>query len=102
MNRSNRIVAGLDVHKDSVFVCIIDDSGKVFEHKYGILTPELDRMCSDMQEYGVTVLAMESTGIYWMPLWRVFEEMFEQKLVNPYFIKKLPGRKTDVNSEYVD
>ncbi|MDY3268822.1 MAG: IS110 family transposase, partial [Phocaeicola sp.] len=42
MNRPNRIVAGLDVHKDSVFLCIIDDSGKIFEHKYGVLTPDLD------------------------------------------------------------
>ncbi|MDO5561151.1 MAG: IS110 family transposase [Oscillospiraceae bacterium] len=96
MNRPNRIVAGLDVHKDSVFLCILDDSGKVFEQKYGVLTPDLDSMASDMQKYGVTELAMESTSIYWMPIWRILEEMFDQKLVNPYFIKQLPGRKTDV------
>lgn len=96
MNRPNRIVAGLDVHKDSVFLCIMDDSGKIFEHKYGVLTPDLDRMSNDMHKYGVTELAMESTSIYWIPIWRVLEEMFDQKLVNPYFIKQLPGRKTDV------
>lgn len=96
MNRRNRTVAGLDVHKDSVFLCVINDSGKIFECKYGVLTPDLDRMASDMQRYGVSKLAMESTSIYWMPIWRVLEEMFDQKLVNPYFIKQLPGRKTDV------
>lgn len=96
MNRRNRTVAGLDVHKDSVFLCVINDSGKIFECKYGVLTPDLDRMASDMQRYGVSELAMESTSIYWMPIWRVLEEMFDQKLVNPYFIKQLPGRKTDV------
>lgn len=96
MNRRNRTVAGLDVHKDSVFLCVINDSGKIFECKYGVLTPDLDRMTSDMQRYGVSELAMESTSIYWMPIWRVLEEMFDQKLVNPYFIKQLPGRKTDV------
>lgn len=96
MNRPNRTVAGLDVHKDSVFLCVINDSGKIFESKYGVLTPDLDRMSSDMQHYGVSELAMESTSIYWMPVWRVLEEMFDQKLVNPYFIKQLPGRKTDV------
>lgn len=96
MNRPNRTVAGLDVHKDSVFLCVINDSGKIFECKYGVLTPDLDRMASDMQHYGVSELAMESTSIYWMPIWRVLEEMFDQKLVNPYFIKQLPGRKTDV------
>lgn len=41
-------------------------------------------------------MALESTSIYWIPIWRVLEEMFDQKLVNPYFIKQLPGRKTDV------
>lgn len=96
MNRPKRTVAGLDVHKDSVFLCVLNDSGKVFESKYGVLTPDLDQMASDMQHYGVSELAMESTSIYWMPIWRVLEEMFDQKLVNPYFIKQLPGRKTDV------
>lgn len=96
MNRLNRTVAGLDVHKDSVFLCVINDSGKIFECKYGVLTPDLDRMASDMQRYGVSELGMESTSIYWIPIWRVLEEMFDQKLVNPYFIKQLPGRKTDV------
>ena len=96
MNRPNRTVAGLDVHKDSVFLCIMDDSGKIFESKYGVLTPDLNKMASDMQRYGVSEVAMESTSIYWIPIWRVLEGMFDQKLVNPYFIKQLPGRKTDV------
>lgn len=96
MNRPNRTVAGLDVHKDSVFLCVINDSGKIFESKYGVLTPDLDRMASDMQHYGVSELALESTSIYWIPIWCVLEEMFDPKLVNPYFIKQLPGRKTDV------
>lgn len=39
---------------------------------------------------------MESTGIYWMPVWRALEDDFELLLVNPYFIKQMPGRKTDV------
>ena len=41
-------------------------------------------------------VAMESTGIYWMPVWRALEEDFDLLLVNPYFIKQMPGRKTDV------
>lgn len=64
MNRPNRSVAGLYVHKDSVFLCVINDSGKIFEPKYGVLTPDLDRMASDMQHYGVSELAIESTSIY--------------------------------------
>lgn len=96
MNRLNRTVAGLDVHKDSVFLCIMDASGKIFESKYGVLTPDLNKMASDMQRYGVSEVAMESTSIYRIPIWRVLEGMFDQKPVNPYFIKQLPGRKTDV------
>jgi transposase len=39
---------------------------------------------------------MESTAVYWIPVWRVLEPHFHLKLVNPYFIKQLPGRKSDV------
>lgn len=91
-----RRVSGLDVHKDSVFLCIVDDDGVVFQSKYGVLTPELEQMAGVMVEYGVEEAAMESTSIYWMPVWRVLEPYFELKLVNPYFIKQLPGKKSDV------
>lgn len=89
-------VCGLDVHKDSVFLCILHDSGEIFENVYGVLTFQLERMCRDMQLHGVTEVTMESTSIYWIPVWRVLEPHFHEKLVNPYFIKQLPGRKSDV------
>lgn len=89
-------VCGLDVHKDSVFLCILHDSGEIFENVYGVLTFQLERMCRDMQLYGVTEVTMESTSVYWIPVWRVLEPHFHEKLVNPYFIKQLPGRKSDV------
>ena len=53
-------------------------------------------MCSDMKRRGVTEVTMESTAMYWIPIWRVLEPHFHLKLVNPYFIKQLPGRKSDV------
>lgn len=89
-------VCGLDVHKDSVFLCILHDSGEIFENVYGVLTFQLERMCRDMQLHGVTEVTMESTSVYWIPVWRVLEPHFHEKLVNPYFIKQLPGRKSDV------
>lgn len=65
---STRIVAGLDVHKDSVFLCIMEGSGTlIFQNKYGTLTPELRQMCQDMLRHGVTEAAMESTAVYWVP-----------------------------------
>lgn len=48
MDSPNGTVAGLDVHKDSVFLCVINDSGKVFECKFGVLPPDLDQLSSDM------------------------------------------------------
>lgn len=91
-----RQVCGLDVHKDSVYACIINENGIVFQEKYGVLTPELEQLLSALQQYDVSEVCMESTSIYWMPVWRVLENYVSLKLVNPYFIKQLPGKKSDV------
>ena len=92
-----RQVCGLDVHKDSVFVCILNENGIIFQEKFGVLTPELEQLASVLQDHDVGEVCMESTSIYWMPVWRVLEPyVAELKLVNPYFIKQLPGKKSDV------
>ncbi len=92
-----RQVCGLDVHKDSVFVCILNENGVVFQEKFGVLTPELEQLASKLQEFDVGEVCMESTSVYWMPVWRVLEPYVASlKLVNPYFIKQLPGKKSDV------
>jgi len=91
-----RAVCGLDVHKDSVYLCILHGSGEIFENVYGVLTFQLRDMRRVMQSHDVTEVTMESTSVYWIPIWRVLEPYFRLKLVNPYFIKQLPGRKSDV------
>ena len=92
-----RQVCGLDVHKDSVFACILNENGVVFQEKFGVMTPELEQLAAALQEHEVSEVCMESTSIYWMPVWRVLEPyVAELKLVNPYFIKQLPGKKSDV------
>ena len=92
-----RQVCGLDVHKDSVFACILNENGVVFQEKFGVLTPELEQLAAALQEHDVSEVCMESTSVYWMPVWRVLEPyVAELKLVNPYFIKQLPGKKSDV------
>ena len=91
-----RTVCGLDVHKDSIFVCILNEKGILFQDKIGVLTPELERLVDVLHEHGATEVCMESTSIYWMPVWRILEPYFSLKLVNPYFIKQLPGKKSDV------
>ncbi len=91
-----RIVCGLDVHKDSVFVCILNEKGEKFEAKYGVLTPELEELHQLLLTHEVKEVTMESTSIYWYPIWRILSDIECLKLVNPYFIKQLPGRKSDV------
>lgn len=80
-----------------MYICIMGhDEAIIFENKYGVLTPDLRQMCNDMVERGVTEAAMESTAVYWVPVWNELCGSMELKLVNPYFIKQLPGRKSDV------
>lgn len=59
-----RHVCGLDVHKDSVFVCILNEKGVVFQEKIGVLPPELERMVGVIMEHGVMEVGMESTSVY--------------------------------------
>ena len=91
-----RTVCGLDVHKDSIFVCILNENGILFQDKIGVLTPDLERLVDVLHEHDATEVCMESTSIYWMPVWRILEPYFSLKLVNPYFIKQLPGKKSDI------
>lgn len=91
-----KIVCGLDVHKDSVFCCILCANGEKIQHQFGVLTEELVTLRDLMVSEGVEECAMESTSIYWIPVWRVLEGSVKLHLVNPYFIKQLPGKKSDV------
>jgi transposase len=94
-------VCGLDVHKDSVFACILDEKGKkILEERYGTLTPDLDRLRNVLVDNGVGRVAMESTSIYWKPIKRVLDSDFKVVVTNPYFIRQLPGRKTDVKDAH--
>lgn len=84
------------MHKDSVFVCILDENGEKFQTKFGVLTSELEQLRDLLLLHEVSDICMESTSIYWIPIWNVLEEHFNLKLVNPYFIRQLPGKKSDV------
>jgi transposase len=93
--------SGLDVHKGSIYACIIDEKRKkILEKRYGTLTPDLQELKDTLLKYGVKGVAMESTSIYWMPVWRILQPHFRMKLANPYFIKQMPGRKSDVKDAH--
>ena len=68
-----RTVCGLDVHKDSVFLCILCETGEIIEKVFGVLTHQLRDMRRMMQSHGVSEVTMESTAVYWIPVWRVLE-----------------------------
>jgi transposase len=91
--------AGLDVHKETVFACVRRAHGATVEREvrtFGTTTRELLRLLSWLEECGVTHVAMESTGVYWKPVWHVLEEQFELVLANARQVKNVPGRKRDV------
>jgi transposase len=80
------------------------DDGKVRQQTrtYGTMTEQLLELGDWLEREGVTHLAMESTGVYWKPIWNLLEERFQILLVNAQHIKHVPGRKTDVNdSEWI-
>jgi len=64
--------------------------------KFRTLTKDLEGMKEWFKEWGVTIVAMESTGVYWKPIWNILEDHFELVLVNAHHLKTVPGRKTDV------
>ena len=92
--------AGLDVHKDSVVVCVRIQEGRTATHQvktFGTTTKELLRLSDWLSADHVTHAAMEATGVYWKPVWHVLEGSVELILAHAADIQNVPGRKTDVN-----
>ena len=95
-----RCCAGVDVHGANVAVCVrrIDDQGEIHAEVRTFLTMTRDLLglCDWLIAEGVTHIAMESTGVYWKPIYNILEGQFQILLVNARHIKNVPGRKTDV------
>ena len=91
---------GLDIHKKTVVACLIapgPDGTPVKEIRtFGTMTDELLALADWLAAAGCTHVAMESTGVYWKPVWNLLEGGFELVLANARHIKAVPGRKTDV------
>jgi transposase len=100
MERVIQRCAGLDVHKATVAACVRvpGEKGVVQEvQTFGTTTEQLMALHDWLAAHGVTDVAMESTGVYWKPVYYVLEASFKVLLVNATHIKKVPGRKTDVS-----
>ena len=87
---------GLDVHKDSVVACIMGAGIKKEIRTFRTITGDLLAMKEWLVTHGITHIAMESTGVYWKPVFNIIEDEFNVVLVNAGHIKNVPGRKTDV------
>jgi transposase len=97
-----KAVCGLDVHKSMILMCILKTNGSKVIQEFSTLTVDVESMRDLMLKQGVEEVGMESTGVYWIPIWRILQGHFDLKLINPYFIKQVPGRKTDVkDSEWI-
>ncbi len=92
--------AGLDVHKMTVVACVravaADGRVAVQTRTFATMTADLLELADWLAESGVRHVAMESTGVYWKPIWNLLEGRFELMLVNAGHLKRVPGRKTDV------
>ena len=100
MQRLFKVCAGIDVHKKELSVCLLkaDPKGQVSQEirTVGTMTRDLLELLDWLVAAGCESVAMESTGVYWKPVFNVLEGAMKVVLVNPQHVKALPGRKTDV------
>jgi transposase len=97
LSRINEHAAGIDIGAQSHFVAVPPASCVTPVREFGVFTRDLYAIADWLKECGVTSVAMESTGVYWVPLYEVLEERgFEVKLVDARKVKNVSGRKNDV------
>jgi len=91
--------SGLDIHKASIAACVLVAEGQTKQKhllRCRTMTCDLLALADWLAGFGVTHVALESTGVYWKPIWNVLEGKFELLLINAQHFKAVPGRKTDM------
>ena len=95
----NERCSGLDVHKQRVVACVVvsvpGGPPRKAVRTFGTMTEDLERLAAWLAAEGVTHVAMESTGVFWQPVWNVLEAApagFVLLLVNARHVKAVPGR----------
>lgn len=92
--------AGLDLHKELVEACVrrMEPNGHLHQQtrRWGTMTQDILMMADWMAAQGITHVAMESTGVYWKPIYNILESRFTVLLVNARHLKQVPGRKSDI------
>src|SRR5881392_930259 len=93
----NPDAAGLDIGAEEIWACVPADREAQPVRRFGTFTPDLHALADWLTECGVKTVAMESTGVYWIPLFQILEDRgLEVCLVNARHVKNVPGRRTDV------
>ena len=98
--------AGLDVHQATLVATVRvpgdRNNRQIVTETFGTMTADLRALRDWLRAYGVTHVALESTGVYWKPVYYVLEDAFTLLLINMHALKRVPGRKTDVkDSEWL-
>jgi transposase len=97
MSQVNQNAAGVDIGAHEIMVCINGEEGEQRVRAFGSYTVDLQAIGKWLREEGVTTVAMESTGVYWIPLFEELEwEGFHCHLISSRSLRRVPGRKTDV------
>lgn len=97
LKQLNLNAAGLDIGAEEIYACVSQDRDSESVRVFPTFTVDLYALADWLQTCGVDTVAMESTGIYWIPIYEILEERgFEVFLVNAYQIKNVSGRKTDI------
>jgi len=93
----NQHAAGIDIGSKSHFVAVSEGVHETPVREFSTFTADLEQLADWLTSCGIQTVAMESTGVYWIPVFEILEEKgFEVKLVNARHVKNVPGRKSDV------
>ena len=88
--------AGLDIGSREIWACVPADRDAEWVRRFGTFTPDLHHLVDWLAQCGVDTVAMESTGVYWIPVFEILEARgFQVYLVNARHLKNVPGRKSD-------
>jgi transposase len=101
MKETRERCAGLDVHRDTVVACVLvgyGESAKKEIKTFSTQTHGIKSLADWLESHSIRDAVIESTGIYWKPIFKFFDGKFNVSLVNPYHVKNAKGRKTDVKA----
>jgi transposase len=90
--------AGIDIGAEEIYVAVPPDRDEQATRRFTSFTSDLHALADWLQQCCIRTVAMESTGVYWIPLFQILEQRgLEVYLVNAHYLKSLPGRKSDVS-----